>query len=87
MDGYCTRSHMTGGWQGGQAEFVRVPFGERCMHIALIIADASCLYSFTVGGRKGGGLDCPLLTACSCTCNQLPATHSAPTPRPVLQLT
>lgn len=23
-------SHLTGGYQGGQAEYVRVPFGESC---------------------------------------------------------
>jgi threonine dehydrogenase-like Zn-dependent dehydrogenase len=26
--GFFGYSHMTGGYQGGQAEYVRVPFGE-----------------------------------------------------------
>lgn len=25
--GFFGYSHLTGGWEGGQAEFVRVPFG------------------------------------------------------------
>jgi threonine dehydrogenase-like Zn-dependent dehydrogenase len=28
LAGFFGYSHLTGGWEGGQAEFVRVPFGK-----------------------------------------------------------
>ncbi|WVN89776.1 uncharacterized protein L203_105006 [Cryptococcus depauperatus CBS 7841] len=37
--------HLTGGWPGGQSEYVRVPFGEvNCMKIPEGVADEQALY-------------------------------------------
>ena len=46
-------SHLTGGWDGGQAEYARVPFGARPLHNRLALPVLLCCCMHVVCCARG----------------------------------